>query len=287
MATRTFRPSDIKLFKRCRRQWNLKYVRGLGGAKREDTASLGTLVHAGLEAHYKGHGPKATMLRAVPVPATEAAVDQFEQAWIMVEGYLEWLEETGIDAGLQVEAVEKTLQVEVPTLVLGDKIVLVGHIDLLATDAFGIRKLIDHKTVQSLDQYSRQLQVDDQMLTYAVMLKLEGTEIGGAIHNAIKRSKRTARATPPFYQRNEVTYSAEHLRSHYSHLLGVLHDMVYVLQTSETGLVSSQELFYPTPTKDCTWDCPFLGVCALHDDGSDIESALEFMSEKALSRHPR
>lgn len=246
------------------------------GSEEHRAAQVGTLVHAALEAHYKGHSDPLSLVY-------QPEVEDWELALRMVEGYLEWLEDTGVDAGLRVEAVEETLRVEWPRKIRGDRIVLEGHIDLLATDAFGVRKLMDHKTVQSLEQYSRQLQVDDQMLTYAVMLKLQGIEIGGTIHNALKRVKRTARAQPPFYQRNEVVYNVEQLRAHYFHLEGVLNDMVRVEQGLEGGehpAPANHFFLYPTPNKDCTWDCAYMGICAAHDDGSDIESMIAVMKER-------
>lgn len=258
------RPSELKLFRRCRRQWEIKYVHGIGNEQHEEgVANVGTLVHKSLECYYKtgfaggvGEGPDA------------------ELAGIMVDGYLEWLDETGADDGLRVEAVEWELEVPWPTKIQGRDVVIQGHIDLLATDLYGVRKLIDHKTVQSLEQYASLLAVDSQLLTYALMLKLSGTEIGGALHNALRRVKRTSTAKPPFYQRNEVTYGLPQLRSHYAQVEAQISDMIRVRDEVEHANRASA---YPSPSRDCTWDCPYMQICPSFDDGSNISGILEAM----------
>jgi hypothetical protein len=30
----------------------------------------------------------------------------------------------------------------------------------------------------------------------------------------------------------------------------------------------------PNPTKDCTWDCDFVSICTMFDDGSRVEDAV-------------
>ena len=63
------------------------------------------------------------------------------------------------------------------------------------------------------------------------------------------------------------------LRSFWAQLQGVLHDMV----TTRNGLLAGGDpmvLAYPNPTRDCTWQCPFIQVCPMFDDGSDVDAAL-------------
>ena len=37
------------------------------------------------------------------------------------------------------------------------------------------------------------------------------------------------------------------------------------------------QVAYPTPSRDCTWKCPFFAVCPMFDDGSAVEEAIENM----------
>ncbi|MGH7744065.1 MAG: PD-(D/E)XK nuclease family protein [Candidatus Dormibacteria bacterium] len=273
----------MKLFRRCRRQWELKYVEGIGNEDsdyRNKKADIGTLVHMYLEAHYKDTEDgylKAKRLFEIASPDTRAWANT------MISGYLDWLAETGVDAGWKIEGVE--LELRVPwgePRYNGDyghdpfQVVMQGHVDLLATDAHGQRKLVDHKTVDSLDSYARQLQVDTQMLTYAVLLEMQGIEISGAIHNAIKRSKRTSRATPPFYQRNEVHYNTAQIIHHRMAMEATIRGMLDARLALESG-VDRHSVTYPNPTKDCTWDCPFLSICPMMDDGSNAEAVIKMM----------
>lgn len=280
MRSLTVRPSELKLFRRCRRQWEIEYVHGLHQEDSEEgVAHLGTLVHKMLEGYYKTPDKyaKEQTFEGVDWSSPDATL-----ASIMVEGYLDWIEETGADDGLKVEAVEKELEVTWPDWLAGRdeeySVTLQGHIDLLATDHLGRLLLIDHKTVQSLEQYSRQLQVDSQMLTYALMLKLRGTDIDGAIHNALRRVKRSATANPPFYQRNVVNYNVQQLRNHYEQIGAQLQEMIRVREGIEQG---DRALSYPNPTRDCTWACKHLSLCPAFDDGSNINLILSNMKEAA------
>ena len=92
----------------------------------------------------------------------------------------------------------------------------------------------------------------------------------GAIHNMLRRVKRTARATPPFYGRRQVVFNDTQLRNHYRHL-----DRTIKVATEQRRYLPGVLDEYlpgaavPTPNQNCTWDCPFLGVCPMMDDGSD------------------
>lgn len=272
------RPSEIKTFKKCRRQWEIKYVHGIG-LNEEDTAldyepgaaKVGTMVHQAMESYYKGND-------ALFTPSDWADPKDVVLAQRIVEGYLEWLEETGADDGYTVGAAELELEVPWPAQIRGEDVAVIGHVDLLATDPWGVVKLIDHKTVQSLSQYARQLQVDSQTLTYAMMLEMLGIHVGGAIHNAMRRVMRTATATPPFYERIEVSYSPNQLNSHFNQTAGVLEDMVKARHALER--LNDRTKLYPNPSRDCTWSCPHLGICPSFDDGSDIDGILVMMKKK-------
>jgi RecB family exonuclease len=261
----SIRNSEHRLFKRCRRHWYLSYFRGLERNPREreeweapSTTDTGTEVHRMLQAHYTGQ------------PHEDGSDDL---ANIMFAGYLEWLEETGEDVGLTTVAAERPVEATITDL-RGRATTITGKIDLMQHDeAFGGNVLVDHKTVSSMDQAGQQLKVDDQLLTYALILHLNGEPITGAFHNMLRRVKRTARATPPFYGRRRVAYNDTQLMNHLTHLQATLTDLNDGRENLGNGW-SHQLVAPPTPTKDCTWDCPFLAVCPMMDDGSDAEGML-------------
>lgn len=266
MPTRRVRQSEIKTFKRCRRKWNLQYVRNLERVRYDDdepdVARVGIQVHDALDAYYRGSDPDQVAIPSDPLAA------------IIVEGYFEWVADTGADAGLEVIHSEERLSVPYGTY-LGVDIVVTGRLDLVVHDAVtGLNLLLDHKTVQSFDQFGAQLKVDDQLLTYVALLRAQGIEVDGAMHNMLRRVKRTPRATPPFYERRIVRFNDTQLANHHTHMQSTLGELMHSAHRLDSNPADHHLYAVPNPTKDCTWDCPFLAVCPMMDDGSDWEGLL-------------
>jgi hypothetical protein len=285
MTVRRIRQSEIKTYKQCRRRWNWSYVKGLD---KEDenarTSDTGTLFHAGRANYYLGLDPFVPIhaAKAEHIQRLEGGVlpkdwaSTYELAEIMVEGFIDWVAETGCDADYRTLAVERRIEVEFATI-LGDTVVITGQLDHeVIHEPSGLHYLRDAKTVQSMDQAGRQLQVDDQLLTYAVLKMMEdGTHVAGAEHDMAKRVKRTATAKPPFYERVQVNFNIEQLRNHYRHMHGTLTEMIRAYQTLEANPDLHHDIAPPNPTKDCTWICPFIDVCVMADDGGNIDGALK------------
>jgi hypothetical protein len=284
VADRIIRQSAVKTWKRCPRKFTWQYIRSLmvTGPQDAQAKDLGTIVHYGVQVWYEGGDPLAAIeeMRAADEEAgifgydPKGWADTYALATIMVEGWMEWLAEEGEDAGYETLWVEKP--VEHTFDILGDRITVTGKPDrLVRHEATGLILLEDTKTVQSLEQAGRQLQVDDQLLTYAVMLRLsEGVRIDGARHSMLRKVKRTARSTPPFYGRVEVSFNDTQMRNHYRHMVGTLTSIVSAWQAMEQDPEAFHLVAPPNPTRDCSWDCPFLAVCPMADDGSDVEGAL-------------
>lgn len=280
---RYIRQSEIKEWKTCRRAWYLSYGRNLTPASHKpDTSDLGTLVHGGLEVYYRdGQDPAEWVL--AHRPEGEQFNQTVELARIMVEGYVEWVAEEGVDVGLRFEQAEELIEVEFGVY-SGDTVVVQGRQDLVVYDeALGQRLLIDNKTVQTLDQAADMLPQNEQLLTYAVLRMLASDPIDGAIHNNLRRVKRTATAKPPFYGRERVNYNRTQLQNHWRHMHGTITDMVHVAQQLEAG-ADHQFLTPPSPSKDCSWRCPFFHACPMMDDGSNWEGFLsEFFVPKEIA----
>lgn len=278
MAERLYvRQSEIKGWKRCRRNTRWQYWMGLQRSlvTSTTTADTGTIAHAGLAALYRGQDPFVAMaawLAAKPEALRPLFQPNYELAVIMIEGYLQWLAEEGEDAGMTVTGVERT--VEVPFLMVdGYEVWLTGQVDLEVIDRHGNPGLIDHKSVDRLDLAPMDL-LDEQRMTYSIMRDIEdGTKYRWTAHNQLRRVKRGAQAKPPFFARPVVTFNETQLLNHRKHMEGTVAEIVRHRLAIEAG-ADHQLLLPPNPTKDCSWDCRFREACKLSDDGSDVEGFL-------------
>lgn len=282
--------SELRTFLDCQRRWFLGYYLGLS-IKPEDErpvgdAKLGTRIHLALELWY-GHG--ADPLRALAIQydrerATRTNDDDLTRlgaeqdlALAMIEGYLDWVAETGVDAGLTILGVEEELVL--PSAIPGvnfraklDQRVLRRH--------DGVRLFLDHKTVGSFEHSTTLLHMDQQMRFYAMLDLLEaraqgvqGPRVDGGLWNMLRRSKRTARATPPFYKREEVRFNITELRNTWRRA-NTIAARVQAARVRLAGGDDHHDVVPPTPVRDCVWKCPFIGVCPLLDDGSDAWGAI-------------
>lgn len=238
---------------RCPRKWDLSYRQGLRPVTESTKLSLGTLVHEGLRVHYQG----GDALSVIPDPVPEEEAAEYELPYLMLEGYLEWLEETGADVGLEFILCEEEIQVP---LMPGLGVVLHGRPDLLIRSPETGLTVVDHKTVAAFGALAdRRLQMNFQGLTYAWMWwKLTGERPAGLTLNMLRKVKRTASAKPPFYARETVLFNQAQLEAHEEHMRSV------VLNILEAGL--DRDRIYPVPDSDCTWKCEFLTPCTMMDE---------------------
>lgn len=285
----TFRQSE--LFDPCRRHWALSYRRRLEPVRqRPSKAGIGTLVHKGLEHLYDttlAMGPDAAMTAlweegALTIQDRPEWVKEYGKQLVlarrMLQGYEQWLEETGADAGLTVTGVERTVAAswgsyEVPGIGVVN-VTVTGKADLEVIDEWGMPRLIDHKTRDQIE--SRPTPFDPQRLTYGLLRYLEdGTLYAGGMHNVLRRVLRSGSAKPPFYGRtDEVHFSLPLLRKHHRHISARLQEMVPLAAMLEAGAIELDDpRLFPT-INDCSWKCDFIEVCPLFDDGSDWEWAL-------------
>ncbi len=271
------RQSEIKGWKRCRRNTDLQYWKGYERTiiQSTSTADTGTIAHVGLAAIYRGTDPFVAMaawLEAKPEVLRPLYQPNYDLAVIMVRGYIEWIAEEGMDVGLTVTGVERTI--EVPFMeVDGHLVHLTAQVDLEVIDHHGQPGLIDHKSVDRIDLSPMDL-LDEQRMTYAVMRELEdGTKYRWTAHNQLRRVKRGVQAKPPFYGRPRLVFNDEQMANHRKHMMGTVAEIVRHRLAIEDG-ADPQVLLPPNPTKDCSWDCRFREVCKLMDDGSDAEGYL-------------
>jgi len=298
---------ENQTWKRCRRKWWLGWYNGLRLRNEElvGVRSTGNRVHKALAAWYVPEGqsrvdPRDALERtivddwtAIHAVALERDLSNEQQNQLarefaestnleraMVEGYVQWLEETGVDAELRVVASETPVvaDVEVPRVhgpyrVLTD--VPVRLIGLLDTRVYRVtdqrRLFLDHKTVGDLSAPAPTLPQNEQMLHYDLLEFLASDEgeqrCDGALYNMLRRVKRSTRAKPPFYGRIEVHHNVAELESYKRRLLASTADVLAAIERLQNG-ESHLDVVYPTPKSDCRWDCDFFSICNMFDDGS-------------------
>lgn len=133
--------SKIKLFKACRRAYELKYIYGLEPVQRADALEIGTNYHAKLEELYK---------------TGEVDTSDFSKESAMAVAYKKY-----IYPHFKVDSVEKWEQLDLP-----DGNTMIGRVDGLSEDG----RLVEHKTTSlSPAEYEYNLQWDEQVLAYMLL----------------------------------------------------------------------------------------------------------------------
>jgi len=278
--------SEASTFRECRRKWWLGTYRGLQPREQRVTGplALGTRIHSCLESYYTdGRDPLEVhrelvdrdRLELVMVERDPAELDkEAELGRLMLEGYLEWLEETGADADYDVISSEEILTVPL----LDGQVEMVGKLDMrVRRKSDGVRLFMDHKTAASPNDIATIAAISEQFLHYHLLETLkpgEDTRCDGGVYNILRKVKRTASARPPFYERIEVRHNRQQLESYWNRFHGIVMDIMRVRAALDAG-ADHRVVAYPTPTKDCSWKCSFYAVCPLIDDGSAAEAMLE------------
>jgi hypothetical protein len=287
--------SEMSDWRRCRRKWYFRSYRHLRARDEKPTGalSLGNLVHDALSVLY-AVGEKGDPLARLD-ELTEAKVlahpwheedvrKEGELAKIMVEGYVQWLEETGADQNVRVLAPESMVEVQ-----LAEGVTLLSKLDARVervTDPG--RVALEFKTVQDFTRPLPTLQIDTQLLTEHLVEFLSLQERGeadpaqrarGVLYRMLRKVKRTSTAKPPFYAEEAVDHNVEELRNHWRHVMAIARDIIDAHQRLDAG-ESHHTVAYPSPKQDCSWDCPFLAPCKLANSG-DMEGYIAEKYEEA------
>jgi hypothetical protein len=303
--------SELQAFKWCRRHWWLAWYRGLtprAGESVTGAAATGTRIHEALAGYYvpddqpaadplvtlraaqqrdlalhvgRAFGPDQPLgdenERALTLSEGKRLESDFVLEQRVIEGYLEWLAETGADAEWEIIGSEQYVETVIEVEDCGP-VKLIGKLDArVRSRVTGQLRFIDHKTVSTL--FDPLLGLNQQMLHY----ELIGTLLGwgpttGALYNMLRKVKRTAAARPPFYARVQIDHNKHELQAYSAQLAGTIRDMIDVERRLAAG-VSHHAAAYPTPGRDCGWRCQFVGVCRLLNDGSRSEDALTDLYE--------
>lgn len=304
-SVRWFSNSELACFRRCKRKWWFAFYKQLK-LRYEDPSGvrgLGTRLHEALAAWYSpgNQDPMQTLLAGfaedrakleamalipdVPLDVSDRLLElkkDEEYGVAMLEGYFLWLRETGSDEGLRILSAEE--RIAVPAGIPGTGLAAKMDVRVLR-EQDKARLFVDHKSVGNFTEPAKTLHLDTQMLHYGLIElltflqlgmeppEIEATKTDGGLYNMLRRVKRTAAANPPFYQRLEIRHSIKELRSYYVRVHGEIQDILDVERKLNEGS-DPRYVAYPTPKRDCSWDCDFLPVCPMVDDGSRLEDML-------------
>ena len=295
-----FTGSEMKMWQRCRRKWYLSTYLRYGKREPEwgKPTGIGTRVHSALQTIYDPERQDADVLKEMRdsinsdlerYPNSEKEIrKEGELSLIMVEGYLDWLEETGADSDLELLATERGVEVAIPGFDPNVATLLAKLDARVQYRHDNSRWALEHKTVPDLSTPLPLLQIDFQLLTEHLVEYLDLLEAGvdadsevaeGVLYNMLRKVKRTAAAKPPFFKREPVRHNKNELISHWRHVTSIVTDIMYA-RTRLDGGETHHTVTPPNSHRDCKWDCPFFAVCGLLDDGSDYESALDDLYEK-------
>lgn len=316
--TRRFSQSEMKVFTGCKRLWWLSEYRRLAQIGYDPTGPLrsGTRVHTALEAFYTPDEDPFAALEAAQrddwnayarnlaetgASPDPALIDQFgkncQLEKIMLEGYGEWIAESGEDDGLETIAIEEI--VTVPGSAFAPELVakyyefdVVGKLDMrVRRESDGARKFVDHKTAASLTMALPTLQMNVQMKHYRWLESMttpEGEQADGALYNVLKKVKRTKAAKPPFFARYEVNHNQEELDNYEKHMKRIIAQILELeAELAVTPIEEQPHIAYPTPDETCSWKCQFFELCNMFDDGSRAEDMIrdQFTTRDPLARY--
>ena len=197
-------------------------------------------------------------------------VEVHDVSRIVVLGYVEWLQETAADTLYTFEASEVELRTAGP--VEGTEIM--GFLDLSGThrqsnDLF----VMDTKVTANIDEMVKSLALNEQGPMYAILSKANDPDPNRGfrvVWNMIKRTKQSARAKGPFYQRYELAINEDQLRLFYMQLQGQIEELLRLEERLNNGEHHTL-VAYPSPSKDCSWKCPYVDICGqMNDPRTDV-----------------
>jgi hypothetical protein len=282
--------SEIQTFKGCRRKWMLGTYYGLAGNEEKFTGplALGNIIHECLEIFYNtGENPVDVFNRLwnqntekfndQEFESTIDEVNKFnkegELGRIMMEGYIDWLDEVGADSDIDFIIQEDQLRYTLPH---EPRVEIIAKIDArIKRRSDGSKAIMDFKTASSSNfgSYMNYAYFSEQLRHYFMLEYLvdTSTKIDGGRYRVIKKVKRTGTAKPPFYLDVDVRFNTSDRESFWIRTNGVISDIMDVRDALDRG---EDDRYFAYPTQKMDWTCstcPFVKFCTMMDDGSDFE----------------
>lgn len=191
--------SSLKTFKLCRKDYNLRFIRGLQALEESGAQYLGSVVHGALERWYgRGDADKDAVVVAIfdYIDAAFPGREQDERQkkdWHLARAMITAYIETYPSEDFVVVAIEKQFQCPVinpDTGAASRTFYMRGKVDALVTRD-GEYFLLEHKTAAAIDKgYIEKLPLDFQVTLYAHYLeRFMNIRIAGVIYNVIGKAK--------------------------------------------------------------------------------------------------
>ena len=279
MSDRSISWTELSTFSRCKRQWYLKYHEGYKLRKEygDVARETGTLFHR-LIAHYYDPDsmeeplqellPKLDMLEADERSNAQKSIDMSKR---MFDNYMTWLLEEKADEHIQIDEVEKKLDVEDASSIFDcDKVKLLGYVDAVGKDTrTGLPILMEHKTTNNAYTSwlgNTLLTLKWQAKFYALLLSDKSEEID-IIFNVARRVKAYGKVTLPIFWRYRILFGKremEYARDVFSQRIREL------LEFEQTV---SNVTAYANPAMHCSY-CDFKTVCNALDEGRGSQKNL-------------
>jgi len=190
--------SSLKTFKLCRKDYHLRFVRGLQPLEESEAQYLGSVIHGCLEKwHGRGDADKDTVVAAIfdYIDASFPGRDQDERQkrdWHLARAMITAYIETYPFEDFDVVTVEKQFRCPVinpDTGAASRTFYMRGKVDALVVRN-GEYFLLEHKTAAVIDKgYIEKLPLDFQITLYAHYLEqFMSIRISGVIYNIIGKS---------------------------------------------------------------------------------------------------
>ena len=277
----TMSTSEETLLKQCTLAHHFQYVLCYTPDVTNHRLSIGIGAHAGLEAHYRyPDNPEAvqdTIDRWADdwwkqiEAAGQADDDETRVRWVMgrglvqtmVTGYVQWVQDEGLDDGWDTVAVEQALQVHIP----GAKTLLPTKLDLLQQNQnTGQLRIVDHKTCSRLTTNTTRYQLSEQNGNYQLAVYAHyGKRPHGLVYRELRKIVPSARTKPPYFQEVHVRLLAEEMERRAEQ---------YV--TASRIRINQHRPLYANPSDCCgSWRNDWQTACLRWHQGQDPLTAIQ------------
>lgn len=287
--------SEIQTWLRCKRKWWLSYGRGFGAKETAFTGALsfGSRIHECMERRAANGEDLLAVWDELSKDILNRQLERDEQIGqrddeahteirkeynlgrAMLEGFLDWSEETGFDENYELVAAETII--EAPSGVEG--MTLRGKLDQrVRRRSDGALMFRDWKTFNSSNFANgiRTFPMAEQPRFYSLIewlsAQAEAAKSGetpeltrGGVFTMMKKVLRTGKAQPPFYDEVEVRHNRLARESMWHRTNKRLAEIKEAKEAVDAG-GDHRYWMYPIPSQNCAWDCPFVRVCPMMDD---------------------
>lgn len=201
--------SEMRTMRRCPREHQIAYTKGMRPVDEAGPLRFGTLVHSMLETHWR---------KSV---AAIGEVDPYddERARAMLDGYaIRWADDAYEVLGVEVQFRATLANPE--TTGKSQTYDLGGKLDAIVRDGRGDVWIVEHKTTSedatAGSDYWKRLRLDSQISTYMVGARALGYEPRGVLYDVLKKpGQEPLKATPEAsrkYTKDGALYAAQRNR---------------------------------------------------------------------------